>query len=160
MEPLDEPCPKLGATIGIAKGTIKTGNQFSSRYQRPVMRKLSALLVVLAVAGISASARAQTGSVIPQDADTAAPKQVQPTPEQALDNLQKAAEDLSKAVEVAAAKIVNNPEIQVAALQVAAGAVSLAHQSLADQLKMIEAALNAAARHIAAAQSSIAKKQE
>lgn len=124
------------------------------------MRKISGLLAFLALVGVSASARAQAVPVTPQAADTTADKRAQPTPEQALHNLQIAAEELSKAVEVAAAKIVNNPEIQVAALQVAAGAVSVAQQSLANQLKMIEAALNAAARQIAAAQTSIAKKQD
>lgn len=124
------------------------------------MQKLSGLLAFLALVAISGTARAQATPLTPQPADSVAEKRVQPTPEQALENLQKAAEDLSKAVEVAASKIVNNPEFQVAALQVAAGAVSLAQHSLADQLKTIEAALNAAARQIAAAQGSIAKKQD
>ncbi len=124
------------------------------------MRRTSLILAVTALVGLSATARAQSPLVNPQAADTTSATRAQPTPEQALDNLQKAAEDLSKAVEAAAAKVVNNPEIQVAALQVAAGAVSLAQQSLADQLKLIEAALNAAARQIAAAQTSIAKKQD
>ncbi len=123
------------------------------------MRKISCLLAFLALVGVSAAAEAQASVSTQQVTDSAANKRTQPTPEQALDNLQKAAEDLSKAVEVVAVKVVNSPEIQVAALQVAAGAVSFAQQSLADQLKMIEAALNAAVRQIAAAQTSIAKKQ-
>lgn len=122
------------------------------------MKKSSFLLAFAALVGISAHAAAQGTAPTASVTDSASKAATQPTPDEALANLQKAAADLSKAVEVAAAKIVGNPEIQVAALQVAAGAVSLAQHSLADQLKMIEAALNAAARQIASAQSSIAKK--
>lgn len=122
------------------------------------MRKSSIVFVLMALFGVAAGAHAQsTGTPA---VDSVAAKATQPTPDEALANLQKAAEELSRSVEVAAAKIVNNPEIQVAALQVAAGALTLAQKSLSDQIRMIEAALNSAARQIADAQSSIAKKKE
>ncbi len=126
------------------------------------MRKTSVIPAFIALVLLSANAKAQTATIqaaTPSDS-VARVIVAQPAVDESLANLQKAAEDLSKAVEVAATKIVNNPELKVAALQVAAGAVGLAQQSLAQQLKTIEAALNAAARQIAVAQSSIAKKQE
>ncbi|MBA3657297.1 MAG: hypothetical protein H0W69_08085 [Gemmatimonadaceae bacterium] len=126
------------------------------------MRKSSIVfaLVALIVALVGGTASAHAQSTATPAVDSVAVKVTQPTPDEALANLQKAAEELSRSVEVAATKIVNNPEIQVAALQVAAGALSLAQKSLADQIRMIEAALNSAARQIADAQSSIAKKKQ
>lgn len=124
------------------------------------MRKTSVIPAFVALMLLSANAKAQSVTATTPTDSVAKVIVTSPAVDESLANLQKAAEDLSKAVEVAATKIVNNPELKVAALQVAAGAVSLAQQSLAEQLKTIEAALNAAARQIAVAQSSIAKKQE
>ena len=123
------------------------------------MRKLSGLLALAALFVMASVTQAQSGAVAPAVSDSSA-KAAQPTPQEALDNLQKAAEDLSKAVEVAVAKVANSPELKTAALQVAAGAVTIAQQSLAEQLKTIEAALNAAARQIAAAQAANAAKSQ
>ena len=121
------------------------------------MRKLSGLLAVAALFVMASVTEAQSGTPGVTDSTV---KAAQPTPQEALDNLQKAAEDLSKAVEVAVAKVANSPELKTAALQIAAGAVTVAQQSLAEQLKTIEAALNAAARQISAAQAANAAKSQ
>ena len=124
------------------------------------MRKLSAILAGCLLFAAASAAQAQSTGPSPVAADSTAKAATQPSPQEALDNLQKAAEDLSKAVEVAVAKIANSPEIRTTALQIAAGAVTVAQQSLAEQLKTIEAALNAAARQIAAAQAANSAKSQ
>ena len=113
------------------------------------------LLAIAALTTLTVASPATAQSAVTTDT-TAAQRSpsAQVSTDEALDNLQKAAAELSRAVEIAAVKIANNPEIKTAALQVAAGAVSVAQQSLAEHLKMIEAALNAAARQIAAAQTA------
>src|SRR4051812_10523733 len=105
------------------------------------MKKSSILLAVIALFAGATVARAQNPTAAAPRTDSSA-VQANVSPQEALDNLQKAAEDLSKAVEVAVTKIAKSPELKTAALQVAAGAVNLAQQSLAEQLKTIEAALN------------------
>lgn len=125
------------------------------------MRKLSTLLVLTALFVAADVMQAQgAGTTSTNSADSSSVKRgsTEPSAQEALDNLQKAAADLSKAVEVAVTKVASSPELKTAALQIAAGAVNVAQQSLAEQLRMIEAALNAAARQIAAAQSANAQK--
>lgn len=118
------------------------------------MRRLSAFLVFAALLAAARVSNAQNVIVTADSSTAKGAATRQPTPDEALENLQKAAADLSKAVEVAVAKVANSPELRTAALQIAAGAVVVAQNSLAEQLKMIEAALNAAARQIAAAQAA------
>ncbi len=118
------------------------------------MRKLSGILALIAILVTAQESRAQAA-----DTSTSKPAtKAQPTTEEALDNLQKAAAELSRAVEVAVTKVANSPELKSAALQIAANAVTVAQQSLGEQLKMIEAALNAASRQIAAAQTANTQK--
>lgn len=117
------------------------------------MQNLTAILAVIGVCALASTAAAQ--SPAPDAEQKPAPSA---TTVDGLEDLQKAASDLSRAVEAVVASAAANPELKAAALKVAAGAVGVAQQSLADQLKMIQVALSAAAREIAAAQTANAQK--
>ena len=73
--------------------------------------------------------------------------------------LKKSLDDLAAAVEALALRIVNDPHLRTAALQVATGVVSTTQQVLAEQSDVIQEALKTAADRIATAETARRKQQ-
>lgn len=66
--------------------------------------------------------------------------------------LKKSLDDLAAAVQSLAAKIASDPQIRSAALQVASGVVTTAHQVVTEQSVAIQGALKTAAERISSVQ--------
>ena len=73
--------------------------------------------------------------------------------------LKRSLDELAKAVESLALRIVNDPNLRTAALQVATGVVSTTQQVLAEQSDVIQEALKTAADRIATAETARRKQQ-
>lgn len=73
--------------------------------------------------------------------------------------LKKSLDELAAAVEAMALRIVNDPNLRTAALQVATGVVSTTQQVLAEQSDVIQEALKTAAERIATAETARRKQQ-
>ena len=73
--------------------------------------------------------------------------------------LKKSLDELARAVEALALRIVNDPHLRTAALQVATGVVSTTQQVLAEQSDVIQEALKTAADRIATAETARRKQQ-
>ncbi len=73
---------------------------------------------------------------------------IKPSPE-----LQKSLDDLAAAVQALAFRIVSDPQIKAAALQVATGVVTTAQQVVREQSVVIEGALKTAAERISTSES-------
>jgi hypothetical protein len=73
--------------------------------------------------------------------------------------LERSLDDLAKAVEGLALRIVNDPHLRAAAVQVATGFVTTAQQVVAEQGEAIEHALKTAAERIATAETERKRQQ-
>jgi hypothetical protein len=80
---------------------------------------------------------------------------LKPSPE-----LQKSLDELAAAVQTLALRIASDPELKAAAMQVAAGFVTTAHQVVTEQSVVIQEALKTAADRISAAQSAQSERSK
>ncbi len=126
------------------------------------MKRIALLFVLFACLATTSAARSQqptakapaTGKQSIQPADSL---KLKPSPE-----LQKSLDELAAAVQALALRIASDPELKSAAMQVASGVVSTAHQVVTEQSVVLQEALKTAAERIASAQSAQqqrAKKQ-
>jgi hypothetical protein len=117
------------------------------------MKRLALLFVLFACLATTSAARSQQ----PTSKTPAAGKQtiqvdsvkLKPSPE-----LQKSLDELALAVQALALRIASDPELKAAAIQVASGLVTTAHQVVTEQSVVIQEALKTAAERIAASQST------
>ena len=124
------------------------------------MKRLALLFVLFACLAATSAARSQqptakapaTGKQTIQPDDSL---KLKPSPE-----LQKSLDELARAVQALAIRITSDPELKSAAMQVASGVVSTAHQVVSEQAVVLQEALKTAAERIAAqsAQQQRAKK--
>ena len=116
------------------------------------MKRIALLLVLLIGLAVTSAARWQQPltKAPPSRSRAHARDSVlfKPSPE-----LQKALDDLAAAVQALAVRIASDPQIKAAAMQVASGVVTTAHQVVAEQSVVIEGALKTAAERISASQS-------
>jgi hypothetical protein len=113
------------------------------------MKRLALLFVLVACLATTSAARSQQ----PTAKTPAAGKQtiqvdsvkLKPSPE-----LQKSLDELALAVQALALRIASDPELKAAAIQVASGLVTTAHQVVTEQSVVIQEALKTAAERIAA----------
>ena len=114
------------------------------------MKRIALLLVLLIGLAVTSAARWQQPA---RTARSKAPARdsvlFKPSPE-----LQKALDDLARAVQALATRIASDPQIKAAAMQVASGVVTTAEQVVAEQSVVIEGALKTAAERISASQSN------
>lgn len=118
------------------------------------MKRLALLLVLFACLATTSAARSQqpaNKSSLPgresvQRDDTL---DIKPSPE-----LQRSLDELAAAVQALAHRIASDPELKAAAIQVASGLVTTAHQVVTEQSVVIHEALKTAADRISAAQST------
>jgi len=114
------------------------------------MKRIALLLVLFACLATTSAARFQqptSKSSAParenvQRGDTL---DIKPSPE-----LQQALDDLAAAVQALARRITSDPELKAAAIQVASGMVTTAHQVVSEQSGVIQEALKTAADRISA----------
>jgi hypothetical protein len=74
--------------------------------------------------------------------------------------LQKALDSLAAAVQALAIRVATDPQLRLAAIQVASGFVITAQQVVTEHSEVLEGALKTAADRIAAAQTAEARKQK
>ena len=96
---------------------------------------------------------AQSSSPAQRDSAAKGDIQLSPAADSTVREIQRAADELASAVQAAVVAAVNKPEVRIAALQVAAGAVAMAQLTLTQQIELIQSALAAAGKQIAAAQA-------
>jgi len=117
------------------------------------MKRLALLFVLFACLATTSAARSQQPTP-----KTPAPGKrtiqvdsvkLKPSPE-----LQKSLDELTEAVQALALRIASDPELKAAAIQVASGLVTTAHQVVTEQSVVIQEALKTAAERIAASQST------
>ena len=117
------------------------------------MKRLALLFVLFACLATTSAARSQQPTT-----KTPAPGKrtievdsvkLKPSPE-----LQKSLDELTEAVQALAHRIASDPELKAAAIQVASGLVTTAHQVVTEQSVVIQEALKTAAERIAASQST------
>jgi hypothetical protein len=117
------------------------------------MKRLALLFVLFACLATTSAARSQQPTT-----KTPAPGKrtievdsvkLKPSPE-----LQKSLDELTEAVQALALRIASDPELKAAAIQVASGLVTTAHQVVTEQSVVIQEALKTAAERIAASQST------
>lgn len=118
------------------------------------MKRFALLLVLFVCLATTSAARSQqpTAKTPPsskQRIQLDDSLKIKPSPE-----LQKSLDDLAEAVQALAHRIASDPELKVAAMQVAAGLVTTAHQVVTEQSVVIHEALKTAAERIAAGQST------
>ena len=113
------------------------------------MKRFALLLVLFACLATTSAATSQQpakssspGKESVQSDDTL---DIKPSPE-----LQRSLDDLAAAVQALAVRITSDPELKAAAMQVATGLVTTAHQVFADHSVVIQEALKTAAERIAA----------
>src|SRR5215210_3200539 len=114
------------------------------------MKRFALLLVLFACLATTSAARSQQptpkssspGRESVQRDDTL---DIRPSPE-----LQRSLDDLAAAVHALALRITSDPELKAAAIQVATGLVTTAHQVVTEQSVVIQEALKTAADRIAA----------
>lgn len=113
------------------------------------MKRLALLLVLFACLATTSAARSQQPT-----SKSAAPGRenvqrdtldIKASPE-----LQQALDDLAAAVQALARRITSDPELKAAAIQVASGLVTTAHQVVSEQSGVIQEALKTAADRISA----------
>lgn len=114
------------------------------------MKRFALLLVLFACLATTSAARSQQ----PTNKSSSPGKEgvtrddtldVKPSPE-----LQRSLDDLAAAVQALAHRITSDPELKAAALQVATGLVTTAHQVVTEQSVVIQEALKTAADRISA----------
>jgi hypothetical protein len=117
------------------------------------MKRLALLFVLFACLATTSAARSQQPTT-----KTPAPGKrtievdsvkLKPSPE-----LQKSLDELTEAVQALAHRVASDPELKAAAIQVASGLVTTAHQVVTEQSVVIQEALKTAAERIAASQST------
>jgi len=117
------------------------------------MKRLALLFVLFACLATTSAARSQQPTT-----KTPAPGKrtievdsvkLKPSPE-----LQKSLDELTEAVQALALRIASDPELKAAAMQVASGLVTTAHQVVTEQSVVIQEALKTAAERIAASQAT------
>ncbi len=114
------------------------------------MKRIALLLVLVACMATTSAVRSQqpapkapaSGSQTIQLDDSL---KLKPSPE-----LQKSLDDLAAAVQALAHRIASDPELKLAAIQVASGLVTTAHQVVTEQSVVLQEALKTAAERIAA----------
>jgi hypothetical protein len=117
------------------------------------MKRLALLFVLFACLATTSAARSQqptTKTPAPGKRTTEVDSvKLKPSPE-----LQKSLDELTEAVQALALRIASDPELKAAAMQVASGLVTTAHQVVTEQSVVIQEALKTAAERIAASQST------
>jgi hypothetical protein len=117
------------------------------------MKRLALLFVLFACLATTSAARSQqptTKTPAPGKRTIQADSvKFKPSPE-----LQKSLDELTEAVQALALRIASDPELKAAAIQVASGLVTTAHQVVTEQSVVIQEALKTAAERIAASQST------
>ena len=116
------------------------------------MKRLALLLCLVAgLAATSAARSQQPTSKAPAPEKRTIQRddslKIKPSPE-----LQKSLDELTEAVQALALRIASDPELKAAAMQVASGLVTTAHQVVTEQSVVIQEALKTAAERIAASQ--------
>ena len=115
------------------------------------MKRLALLFVLFACLATTSAARSQqptTKTPAPGKRTTEVDSvKLKPSPE-----LQKSLDELTEAVQALALRIASDPELKAAAMQVASGLVTTAHQVVTEQSVVIQEALKTAAERIAASQ--------
>ena len=119
-----------------------------------LMKRFALLLVLFACLATTSAARSQqptakTSTAGKQSAQRDDSLKLKPSPE-----LQRSLDELAAAVQALALRITSDPELKAAAMQVAAGFVTTAHQVVTEQSVVIQEALKTAADRIATAQSA------
>ena len=119
-----------------------------------LMKRFALLLVLFACLATTSAARSQqptakTSTAGRQSAQRDDSLKLKPSPE-----LQRSLDELAAAVQALALRITSDPELKAAAMQVAAGFVTTAHQVVTEQSVVIQEALKTAADRIATAQSA------
>jgi hypothetical protein len=114
------------------------------------MKRLALLLVLFACLATTSAARSQQPTSKPSAPDRENVQRgdtldIKPSPE-----LQQALDDLAAAVQALARRITSDPELKAAAIQVASGLVTTAHQVVSEQSGVIQEALKTAADRISA----------
>ena len=124
------------------------------------MKRLALLLVLFACLATTSAARSQqptskSPAPVRESVQRDDTLDIKPSPE-----LQRSLDDLAAAVQALAHRITSDPELKAAALQVATGLVTTAHQVVSEQSVVIQEALKTAADRISAqsAQQQRAKK--
>lgn len=114
-----------------------------------MMKRIALLLVLVAgVATTSAARSQQPNAKAPAGKETvpsADSVKLKPSPE-----LQKSLDELAAAVQALAHRIASDPELRAAAIQVASGLVTTAHQVVTEQSVVLQDALKTAAERISA----------
>jgi hypothetical protein len=112
------------------------------------MKRFALLLVLFACLATTSAARSQQPSAkapVPERQSVHRDSlDLKPSPE-----LQKSLDDLAMAVQALAVRITSDPELKAAAMQVAAGLVTTAHQVVTEQGAVLQEALKTAADRIA-----------
>lgn len=116
------------------------------------MKRIALFLVLIVGLAASPVARSQQPATKPPAAKPTRP------PADSVDfklspELKKSLDDLAAAVQSLAAKIASDPQIRSAALQVASGVVTTAHQVVTEQSVAIQGALKTAAERISSVQA-------
>jgi hypothetical protein len=114
------------------------------------MKRFALLLVLFACLATTSAARSQQPTAKPSSPGKESVQRddtldIKPSPE-----LQRSLDDLAAAVQALAHRITSDPELKAAALQVATGLVTTAHQVVTEQSVVIQEALKTAADRISA----------
>jgi hypothetical protein len=125
------------------------------------MKRIALFLVLVAGLATTSAARSQQPTAkAPQAGNQKV--ELDSLKLKASPELQKALDELALAVQTLVLRIASDPELKAAAIQVAAGVVTTAHQVVTEQSVVVQEALRTAAERIANAQSAEqqrAKKQ-
>jgi hypothetical protein len=114
------------------------------------MKRFALLLVLFACLATTSAARSQQPTAKPSSPGKESVQRddtldIKPSPE-----LQRSLDELAAAVQALALRITSDPELKAAAIQVASGLVTTAHQVVTEQSVVIQEALKTAAERIAA----------
>lgn len=113
---------------------------------------LAALTVALPMAAQERTAKPTTKEITLQLNDSL---RIKPSPE-----LQKALDELAAAVQALALKIATDPQLRLAAIQVASGMVATAQHVVTEQSVVLQEALKTASERIATAQTAEKTKKK
>ena len=121
---------------------------------------LSIALVLYFAAAKPAEAQSSTTTRTACDSLPAECARLGASADSAVRQLERAATELARAVEQTVRTTANNPELRVTALKLAAGALTVAQQTLIQNADLLERLLADAARHIAHAQATLEARVE
>jgi hypothetical protein len=121
------------------------------------MKRSAYILIVLLLAGAGSVARAQATSQPQQPSLTPAQKNaaIDPRDSVTIADVQRAAGELARTVQEAVKRVSENPELKVAALNLAKESVNAAQVILSQQAATLQSVLESLARDVAAASVSI-----